>query len=536
MSKKLKIAAFSLLGVLICFASVKAATVIGNNITTMGSIGIGTTSPANFFSIASSTSNLFDVTSSGKIGVGTSDPISFAKMQINYDSLIDGGAGLVVSDGFSHVVVGGTSTNAYIGTYNNNSFAIRTNNEDRIFVYDKNAGADVRVGIGTTTPEVKLHVSGDSSVFGNILSESQNPGLIFSSTNADPENKKWAISSGRLGNGGFLSFSALSDDLNTGYSWLQVIASSSLIGSQMNPFKRVEIYPKTYFGSNVGVGTTTPVRKLHIYNDMATTSMFDLVDEGHHPGLALKNIDGQGNWGFYNSFGDLMIGKVTDGLDSLDTKLFIDGNSGNVSIGISTTTPSSKLSIIGNSSDNSGYSLDVINSNNDNLFNIRNDGNVFIGTTTSSVANKLTISDPSNAHLQLEAPLAGVNIISDTVGDLFIQGAQSAFTSYYRNTDYAWATGMTDDSNNNFSIWFNGTTNPGAKLSITADGNVGIGTTTPDSILQVYKNNATTTVTVGGVDSATKGSCLKLRDSDGQGWTYCTTLVGTLSCSTTSCE
>jgi hypothetical protein len=124
-----------------------------------GNVGIGTTTPINFFSVANATSSLFDITSSGKVGVGTFDPISFAKMQINYDSASDTVAGLVVSDGGSaHVMLGATSTSGFVGNYNNNSFSIRTNNEDRIFIYDKNAGADVRVGIGTTTPESFFHV------------------------------------------------------------------------------------------------------------------------------------------------------------------------------------------------------------------------------------------------------------------------------------------------------------------------------------------------------------------------------------------
>jgi len=65
---------------------------------------------------------------------------------------------------------------------------------------------------------------------------------------------------------------------------------------------------------------------------------------------------------------------------------------------------------------------------------------------------------------------------------------------------------------------------------------VGIGTTTPEAKLQVFGGDtSTSTVQIGG-SSSDKGACLKLRDSDGAGWSYCTILDGTLSCSQTSCE
>lgn len=64
-------------------------------------------------------------------------------------------------------------------------------------------------------------------------------------------------------------------------------------------------------------------------------------------------------------------------------------------------------------------------------------------------------------------------------------------------------------------------------------GNVGIGTTTPDTTLSVVDSAATTTVSIGDVGSI---GCIRMRDSDDAGWSYGTILNGTMSWSTTPCE
>lgn len=66
-------------------------------------------------------------------------------------------------------------------------------------------------------------------------------------------------------------------------------------------------------------------------------------------------------------------------------------------------------------------------------------------------------------------------------------------------------------------------------------GNLGIGTTSPATLLHVSKDSATTTITFGN-ESGGSLACLKLRDSDDGGWSYCTILNGTMNCTTTSCE
>ena len=63
---------------------------------------------------------------------------------------------------------------------------------------------------------------------------------------------------------------------------------------------------------------------------------------------------------------------------------------------------------------------------------------------------------------------------------------------------------------------------------------VGIGTSTPATLLDVF-NTSTSTITIDS-NSATQGSCLKLKDVDGGGYTYCYVLDGTMTCSTDACN
>lgn len=65
-------------------------------------------------------------------------------------------------------------------------------------------------------------------------------------------------------------------------------------------------------------------------------------------------------------------------------------------------------------------------------------------------------------------------------------------------------------------------------------GNVGVGTTTPTSLVDIY-TTGTTTIKLDS-NSAVKGGCLKIRDYTGGGYTYCVVKSGAMTCSTVSCE
>jgi len=71
---------------------------------------------------------------------------------------------------------------------------------------------------------------------------------------------------------------------------------------------------------------------------------------------------------------------------------------------------------------------------------------------------------------------------------------------------------------------------------ITQPGRVGVGTSTsPTNInLDVYSSNATSSARLD-TNSATKGSCIVMKDFDGVGYTYVVANNGVLTASTNSC-
>ena len=77
-------------------------------------------------------------------------------------------------------------------------------------------------------------------------------------------------------------------------------------------------------------------------------------------------------------------------------------------------------------------------------------------------------------------------------------------------------------------------TNDTTRMTVGNSGNVGIGTTAPTSLLDVF-STATTTVAWDS-SSVTQGACIKIKDMDGGGYTYLTVLDGVLIADTVSCE
>lgn len=289
------------------------------------------------------------------------------------------------------------------------------------------------IGIGTTSPSYKLDVNGTLNVAPNVY-HSVGGNKIFT------------------GNGSSFNY------LYTGTTALTIINNSDT----------TELIRITD-GGNVGIGTTNPSEKLHIRSSA--------------PVIRLEKI-GILNWYSGNVTGN----NYTIYPDSSTSSSFNITSTGNVGIG--TTNPGSKLDIISTTNSNALFIReDTDNSITHNFWIDSSDHGQFWmyadGQDTKVVLSTAGVSylNGGNVGIGTTNPGAKLDVNGDTIvrGYLYFDGTSSS------NIDNE-GTHLTMNADDEFRI---NTYASGwqRRLTITDGGNVGIGTTTPTSNLQVESNN-----------------------------------------------
>ena len=175
-------------------------------------------------------------------------------------------------------------------------------------------------------------------------------------------------------------------------------------------------------------------------------------------------------------------------------------NSGNVGIG--TSTPGSRLQVVGVGTTNDTSALNVTNSSNGSLFFVRNDGNVGIGTTTPST--RLHLVEPTaNYTLNVGGYRIGNLMDPDLADDAATRGWVESLVS-------ALSPGPVSGD----SLWALSGTNLFASSSLW---NVGIGTSTPNSRLVVKGAGTTSGTSALNVTNSSNGSLLFVRNDGNVG-------------------
>lgn len=204
----------------------------------------------------------------GNVGIGVTNP--FAKLHVEGDCDLIGNIGIGTTTALAR-------THVYYNSTNGDAF--RVDDEAAPDLTPFIIRHDGNVGVGTTNPTTKLHVQGDTFVSGNIS------GVVFSGSGASLSNLNATyITTGTL-NASRLP-SALSIATNTQTVTIDATA-------------------------NVGIGTTTPMKKLDIVGDINYTG--NLYQNGLSVSLS-QWTNGTGSI-YYN--GNVGIG-VTNPLTSLD--------------------------------------------------------------------------------------------------------------------------------------------------------------------------------------------------------------------------
>lgn len=442
--------------------------------------------------------------SSGNVGIGTTSPGTnklYVAGETRTDAHITAGSGLWVRGNRLTMGMDYSGSGAHLGLFSGGS--------ERMTIQSTTGN----VGIGTTTPDAKLSVKGD-------VSGSNVPGVkIFSADASAQSMLAFGDSNGVV-------------KWNTGYrpSTGNYIISS---GVNLNSSERLVIDSS----GNVGIGTSNPLTQLHLYrandsnlllaSDTGDSALIDLMEGG-----ADKTFGGGSGGGFrlqYSGADDALYIK-SDLAGTVNTRLAIDRDTGNVGIG--TTSPARKLdvyggaasiqttpsgvssysgpgllvqstAVVGNFTDfrgltrkaatlnvvsgwstaSNGPILNVSNAASDGLLYVDSGGNVGIGTTSPTASLSLGLDkrfriDVSNAYIHtLFARGSYTTSFAQSAGNSRI-GSSGGFEFYVNDPA---TLGQVHMGNN--------------AVVISNTGNVGIGTTSPQSTLAVESGSNSNTAT-----------------------------------------
>ena len=398
------------------------------------------------------------ITDTGNVGIGTASPA--AKLDVNGTTYLRS-----------------VALNTVFGYSGNNIQFINTGNTTF-------AG---NVGIGTTAPTEKLEVAGKAIIrkSGTATPHGDTDFFVSDST-AALSTAQMQILSGN--NASSILYFSDTDAYNIG--GIKYSHSDNSMHLRVNGSDRMHI---TSTG-NVGIGTTTPSALLEIKSN--STNDFLKLTTGGGGATPVKLIfektvneqgiieyNRNGNLEIYNTDGDG--GVLISGSGSANADMYVN-HAGKVGIG--TTAPAAKLHVAGEIRVNAGQPVMLDAANNiyavaaQNQFrlysggspaiNVTTSGNVGIGTTAP--AYKLDVNGDARVDSYLRFSSAGTYLRNNSSGALVL-----AANSGYIETGWGARFRVRAQSGSDTIMLY------GGGDSYINGGNLGIGTTAPDSKLHV---------------------------------------------------
>jgi hypothetical protein len=351
------------------------------------------------------------------------------------------------------------------------------------------------VGIGTTSPAQKLHINGNFLLENNNEIRQKDSGgtqrtiIELDSSNDLNIGGSYAGALKFIGGGSYTEVMRIHDNGNVGIGTINppyklTVAGDTYVfnanlhlnsgygivnaGNTSHKIGFPSLGNFAFENVNVGIGTTSPDSKLEVDMNDASGNRLGFVGDGSTTGAALWT-----NWTTGASYLDFRLGGTTDTY----TKMRIDSSG---KVGIGTTNPGYKLEI----SDDTDTTV--------NLLRLRNADSLYSQTWDFQLdtGKHLVVTGGSGSGgIVLKPGSAGLNVTSTSAAQIFLNSAtgNDSVLNFRENSSQKGKIGY-DTSLSGIALVAGSGAFSSADMVVLDSGNVGIGTTSPNSKLHIKQS------------------------------------------------